>query len=73
VADGYPDFQPGNLWNQPFVHAPGKYIEKDTTEHIIQLTGLRPDTRYFYAVGNGQQISAKWIHALFYHSPNPFE
>lgn len=29
-----------------------------TTEHVVEITGLSPDTRYFYSVGSSAQVMA---------------
>ncbi len=31
----------------------------DTTEHLIQLSGLKPDTKYYYGVGNSDHLLSK--------------
>jgi hypothetical protein len=41
-----------------------------TTEHVVTLTGLLPDTRYYYAVGTAAQILAgNDANHFFYTSP----
>jgi hypothetical protein len=42
------------------------------TEHVIALTGLAPDTRYYYSVGTGTQVlSGGDAQTFFVTSPTP--
>lgn len=41
----------------------------NTTEHQIKLTGLQPDTKYYYAVGNIDNLLATNANLYFYTLP----
>ena len=43
--------------------------ETTTTEHIVQLTGLTPETRTFYAVGNTSAVLAGPQPGMFFQTP----
>jgi Calcineurin-like phosphoesterase len=42
-----------------------------TTEHVITLSGLQPDTKYFYSVGTTAQTLAAGSGQFFHTSPVP--
>ena len=42
-----------------------------TNEHIVQLTGLQPDTRYFYAIGTPASVLAGGSNFWFVTAPVP--
>jgi hypothetical protein len=41
----------------------------ETTDHEVRLTGLRPDTRYYYTVGDGASVLAGGADCTFHTAP----
>jgi calcineurin-like phosphoesterase family protein/purple acid phosphatase-like protein/PKD domain-containing protein len=44
-------------------------VSTSTTEHQVRLTGLTPDTRYFYSVGSTTQVQAGGDPLHFFRTP----
>ncbi len=42
-----------------------------TNEHIVQVSGLQPDTKYFYSIGSSSQTLASGTNYWFITSPLP--